>query len=153
VARLRYSEHAVGNGPAFRQQACRPGLEGAISEAVRISARCCSATTPMTGRRTGTGRNMAEPKRLAGVLSPLQVPRMLLAKSPPRDSRFRSLLPLSRVHWVRPEVVVEVTYLTWTEDNLLRQVSYEGQREDKAARQVVRPIPPPATTFAEIGFL
>jgi len=24
-------------------------------------------------------------------------------------------LELSRVHWVRPEVVVEVTYLTWTE--------------------------------------
>lgn len=44
----------------------------------------------------------------------------------------------SKVHWVRPELVVEVTYLTWTEDNLLRQVSYQGQREDKAARQVVR---------------
>ena len=33
---------------------------------------------------------------------------------------------LSKVHWVRPEVVVEVTYLTWTQDNLLRQVSYQG---------------------------
>jgi hypothetical protein len=30
--------------------------------------------------------------------------------------------------------VVEVTYLTWTEDNLLRKVSYQGQREDKPAR-------------------
>ena len=37
----------------------------------------------------------------------------------------------SRVHWVRPEEVAEVTYLTWTEDNLLRQVSYQAQREDK----------------------
>jgi hypothetical protein len=36
---------------------------------------------------------------------------------------------------------VEVTCLTWTEDNLLRQVSYEGQREDKPARQVIRPFP------------
>jgi ATP-dependent DNA ligase len=32
-------------------------------------------------------------------------------------------------------LVVEVTYLTWTGDNLLRQVSYQGQREDKPARQ------------------
>jgi hypothetical protein len=24
-------------------------------------------------------------------------------------------------------------YLTWTEDNLLREVSYQGQREDKPA--------------------
>ena len=31
------------------------------------------------------------------------------------------------------EVVVEATYLTWTGDNLLRQVSYQGQREDKPA--------------------
>lgn len=42
------------------------------------------------------------------------------------------------MHWVKPELVVEVTYLTWTDDNLLRQVSYQGQREDKPARQVLR---------------
>jgi len=45
------------------------------------------------------------------------------------------------VHWVRPEVVVEVTYLTWTEGGLLRAVSYQGQRDDKSAREVVRSIP------------
>jgi bifunctional non-homologous end joining protein LigD len=56
--------------------------------------------------------------------------------------RFGSPLKLAR-DWVRREVVVEVTYLTWTDDNLLRQVSYQGQREDKPARQVVRPIPYP----------
>jgi ATP-dependent DNA ligase len=79
-----------------------------------------------------------ELKRLAAVLKPLAVPKMPLAESPPRDSRFGSPLKLSRVHWVRPQVVVEVTYLTWTEDNLLRQVSYQGQREDKPTHQVVR---------------
>jgi bifunctional non-homologous end joining protein LigD len=78
---------------------------------------------------------------LAGVLAPLQVVKMPLAQAPPRDSRFGSPLKLSKVHWVKPELVVEVTYLTWTEDNLLRQVSYQGQREDKPARQVVRSIP------------
>ena len=41
---------------------------------------------------------------------------------------------------MRPEVVVEVTYLTWTEDNLLRQVSYRAQREDKSAGEVVRAV-------------
>jgi hypothetical protein len=44
---------------------------------------------------------------------------------------------------IRPEVVVEVTYLTWTEGGLLRAVSYQGQREDKPARQVVRSVPHP----------
>jgi ATP-dependent DNA ligase len=72
--------------------------------------------------RAGTGMTEKELKRLAAVLAPLQVPKMPLAEPPPRDSRFGSPLKLSRVHWVRPELVVEVTYLTWTEDNLLRQV-------------------------------
>ena len=35
------------------------------------------------------------------------------------------------MHWVRAELVAEVKYLTWTEDNLLRQVVYQGLREDK----------------------
>jgi bifunctional non-homologous end joining protein LigD len=86
-----------------------------------------------------------ELKRLAGVLAPLQAAKMPVAAPPPRDSRFGSPLQLSKVHWVRPEIVVEVTYLTWTQDNLLRQVSYQGQREDKPARQVVRLIPHPPT--------
>ena len=68
---------------------------------------------------------------------------MPLAEPLPRDSRFGSPLKLSKVHWVKPELVVEVTYLTWTDDNLLRQVSYQGRREDKPPRQVVRPIPHP----------
>jgi hypothetical protein len=62
---------------------------------------------------------------------------MPLAEPPPRDGRFGSPLQLPKVHWVRPELVVEVTYLTWTEDNLLRRVLYQGQREDKPAQQVV----------------
>ena len=64
----------------------------------------------------------------------------------PRKSRFGSPLVLRRVHWVRPELVAELKYLTWTEDNLLRQVVYEGLREDKPAAQVHRPVPHPAPT-------
>ena len=75
---------------------------------------------------------------MAGVLKPLETLRMPLAKPPPRENRFGSPLELSRVHWVRPEVVVEVTYLTWTEGGLLRAVSYQGQREDKRANEVIR---------------
>ena len=45
------------------------------------------------------------------------------------------------MHWVRPELVAEVKFLTWTEDNLLRQVVYEGLREDKLAAEVQREMP------------
>lgn len=68
---------------------------------------------------------------------------MPLNVRPPRGTRFGSPLVLSRVHWVRPEMVVEVTYLTWTDDKLLRHVVFDGVREDKPARGVVRPIPHP----------
>jgi bifunctional non-homologous end joining protein LigD len=60
-----------------------------------------------------------------------------------RSTRFGSPLVLSRVHWVRPELVAEVKFLTWTEDNLLRQVVYEGLREDKPAIEVRREVPHP----------
>lgn len=43
---------------------------------------------------------------------------------------------LSRVHWVEPRLVGEITYLTWTAGNLLRQTVYVGLREDKPADQV-----------------
>lgn len=90
--------------------------------------------------RAGTGLNTDQLRDLRDRLKPLATDRTPLNVLPPRGSRFGSPLVLSRVHWVRPEMVVEVTYLTWTEDNLLRQVSYEGLREDKHAWDVVRPI-------------
>ena len=76
-------------------------------------------------------------------LQPLATPKMPLDIPPPRDSRFGSPLTLSRVHWVRPELVAEVKSLTWTEDNLLCQVDYEGLREVKPAADIRRPIPYP----------
>ena len=89
--------------------------------------------------RVGTGINQEELARLWRRLQPLAIDRMPLDVPPPRSTRFGSPLVLSRVHWVRPELVVEFKYLTWIEDGLLRQVVYEGVRENKSAREVVRP--------------
>jgi bifunctional non-homologous end joining protein LigD len=91
--------------------------------------------------RVGAGIDHAELSRLWRRLQPLATSEMPLDQAPPRSNRFGSPLVLSRVHWVRPELVVEVKYLTWTEDNLLRQVVYQGMREDKNPREVRRPLP------------
>jgi ATP-dependent DNA ligase len=80
--------------------------------------------------RAGTGIDNAELERLWRRLQPLATDRMPL-DVPTRSARFGSVL--SRTHWVRPELVAEVKFLAWTEDNLLRQVAYEGQREDKSS--------------------
>ena len=82
-----------------------------------------------------------ELERLWLKLQPLAVNKMPLAEPPPKTSRFGSPLVLLRVHWVRPEMVIEVSYLSWTEDGLLRQVVYLGEREDKPAAEVQRGLP------------
>jgi bifunctional non-homologous end joining protein LigD len=92
--------------------------------------------------RVGSGINTAELERLWKRLQPLGTDKMPLDLPPPRNTRFGSPLVLSRIHWVRPELVVEVKFLTWTQDNLLRQVVYEGLREDKPAKAVRWDLPP-----------
>jgi DNA ligase D-like protein (predicted ligase) len=93
--------------------------------------------------RAGTGVNTTELERLWRRLQPMATSKMPLDVPPPRANRFGSPLVLSRVHWVRPELVAEVKFLTWTDDNLLRQVVYQGLREDKPAAEVRRPVPHP----------
>ena len=95
-----------------------------------------------------TGIRRAELDRLWSRLQPLTTDKMPLEVPPPRDSLLGSPLVLSRVHWVRPELVAEVKYLTWTDDNLPRPVVYEGLREDKPAADVRPPVPHPRTTPA-----
>ena len=51
-----------------------------------------------------------------------------LDEPPTQGSRFGSPLVLSRVHWVRSEMVVEVSFVEWTPDGLLRHAVYLGDR-------------------------
>jgi bifunctional non-homologous end joining protein LigD len=74
-------------------------------------------------------RRRLEP--LARKTSPLSVP-------PPRSTRFGAPLELSRDHRVEPKLVAEITFLTWTADNLLRHTVYVGLRADKPAVDVRR---------------
>jgi ATP-dependent DNA ligase len=84
---------------------------------------------------------VAELERAWHRLRPLAVDKMPLSEPPPRGSRFGSPLVLSRVHWVRPEMVVEVSFVEFTPDGLLRHVVYLGEREDKSAIEVRRDRP------------
>jgi ATP-dependent DNA ligase len=47
-------------------------------------------------------------------------------------------LPRLRVHWVRPEIVVQVAFIEWTVHGKLRHSRLLGVRTDKSAREVVR---------------
>jgi ATP-dependent DNA ligase len=47
-------------------------------------------------------------------------------------------LPRLRVHWVRPEIVVQVAFIEWTVHDKLRHPRLIGIRPDKNARDVTR---------------
>lgn len=49
----------------------------------------------------------------------------------PRDARRDA-------KWVEPRIVAQIAFTTWTRDNLVRQASYQGLREDKPAKEVTR---------------
>jgi len=77
----------------------------------------------------GTGFDEAELERLAGLL------RTRARKSSPFARPFKTM---EKAHWVRPDLVVEVRFTEWTNDGVLRQPVYLGQRTDKAAKDVRR---------------
>jgi ATP-dependent DNA ligase len=47
-------------------------------------------------------------------------------------------LPRLNVHWVRPEVVVQVAFMEWTSNDKMRHPRLLGLRQDKVARGVTR---------------
>jgi bifunctional non-homologous end joining protein LigD len=67
-------------------------------------------------------------------LRPLAIKTMPLAKAPSRKQRFGGSLALSKVHWVRPELVAEIAYVSWAYDGLLWHTVFLVLREDKPAR-------------------
>jgi bifunctional non-homologous end joining protein LigD len=60
--------------------------------------------------------------------------------------------PNAPVHWVRPELVCEMSFGEWTSEGYMRQPQFEGMREDKKATAVHREKPKnsvrPASTEA-----
>jgi bifunctional non-homologous end joining protein LigD len=57
--------------------------------------------------------------------------------NPPRGAEARG------VHWVEPKLVAEVAFTQWTRDGHLRHPTFQGLREDKDPREVVREVPEP----------
>ena len=81
--------------------------------------------------RVGTGFTEKTLRELRKRLEPLERETSPL-QDPPRGAAARA------VHWVEPELVAEVAFTEWTEDNQLRHPSFMGLREDKRPDQVRR---------------
>jgi bifunctional non-homologous end joining protein LigD len=86
--------------------------------------------------RVGSGFTSAELDRLARRLAPRAIDACPFDPPPPALHRRGA-------HWVRPEVVVEISYGEWTSEGRLRHPVYLGERGDVDAATVVRPPPTP----------
>lgn len=163
-----YSEHLEGNAEQFLGSSCDLSLEGIVSkrkDSVYLSgrndhwvkAKCqqrqefvIAGFTEGEGSRLGFGAlllGVYENEKLHYVgrvgtgfsseslislkerLCKLEQKRSPFDLKPPRGSG---------VHWVRPELVAEVTFANWTSDGLLRVPVFQGLREDKPALEIRR---------------
>ncbi|MGL6213489.1 DNA ligase D [Billgrantia desiderata] len=163
---IRYSDHLDAQGEAFHARACQMGLEGIICKRADsryqqkrsrdwLKVKCVSHeefvvggyTEPGGSRsgfgsllmgaygkqgliyagRVGTGFSHRLLERLSATLQELEVKR----------SPFHGSVPDSRaVHWVRPELVIEVEFTERTRDGRLRHPAFRGLREDRNPEEI-----------------
>jgi bifunctional non-homologous end joining protein LigD len=86
--------------------------------------------------RTGTGFTQASSRKLRQQLEAMRQTKMPFVDVP--GAAAMGAL------WVRPELVAQVQFSTWTADKLVRQASFKGLREDKKASEVRREVPDPS---------
>jgi DNA ligase D-like protein (predicted ligase) len=164
---LRYGEHVAGAGEELFERACANGWEGVIAKratsrytsgrstdwlklkCIREQEMVVGGFTEPSGARAGlgallvgyydagqlryggkvgTGFTSAVLRELRASLEDIEVSGSPFV-DPPREPG---------AHWVRPDLVVSVTFGEWTDAGRLRHPSYRGLRADKSPADVVR---------------
>jgi bifunctional non-homologous end joining protein LigD len=82
--------------------------------------------------RTGTGFTHDAARELFRKLMTLKSDEVPFEAVPAEERGARKPI------WVRPAMVVEVDFRGWTHGDRVRQASFQGVREDKSAKEVVR---------------
>ena len=75
---------------------------------------------------------MKWPARFIANSKPIEIAKTPFEAIPAEEQGARKPV------WVQPKMVVEVDFRGWTHGDRVRQASFQGVREDKAAKDVVR---------------
>ena len=88
-----------------------------------------------------------ELERIAYILQPIPL-ELRSAATPQLLERgcvnvigFDAIKDHAGARWAKPELVAEVAFTEWTRDGRLRHPRYQGLRDDKPAREVIREEP------------
>jgi bifunctional non-homologous end joining protein LigD len=84
--------------------------------------------------RTGTGFSHQMARDLWKRLKPLEIAKPPFTTVPKEETKARN------ARWVEPRMVVEVDFHGWTHGDRVRQASFQGVREDKSPKEVVREV-------------
>lgn len=164
---LQFSAHVQGNGDALLKTMCEGGHEGVIAKRADaryvgdrttswLKIKCTKRQEFVVGgwRPSDTGKGMAslilgtyENGQLVyrgrvGTGFTERMRESILAQLETRPLKASPFAAVPRdiarrAHWVRPELVAEVTFSEITPDGSLRHPSFKGLREDKLAADVM----------------
>jgi len=178
-AAVRFSDHFAEPGKIMLEHACRMGLEGVVSKRADapyrsgrgpswVKSKCTARQEFVIGgylpsEKTGrglrsllVGYNEDGKLRYAGRVGTGFSARSATGLKKKLDtlkassSPFDAAVPKGKgLVWVKPELVGEVEFRSWTSDRIIRHASFQGLREDKPAEEVVQEKPKASTGKAK----
>ena len=168
---IRFSENFDASPVELLQNACRMRLEGMIGKRADspyvskrsptwIKLKCThrqefvvGGWTDPKGSRTGVGslllgiHDETGKLRFAGGVGSGFDQKSLAALRKALDARASETAPFFekardvKGHWVKPELVAEVSFGEWTPDGRIRHSVFHGLRDDKSPRSITREQP------------